>query len=688
MMVPLVTRIVKLDEVLGKLGPVDGVELLRSAQGRPALRVVSDGSARFYSLDEEPLLVATIGSPPSVLSVGGVRVEGSGHEVSLTAGGRVFRGSGLVGESGTLAYFIVCRRSRCRAGVVDLVDGLVRLYDVDGLRPADLRGFAVSAGAEGFSVANRSLTISVSTSGVELLPGFFRFIASCPTGDYLVDREGFLVRVRRGIIDVLGRVVEPVSAACLSDGVVVADREGLKVVRYGAYTTVLKEAVRELSSFRDVVSAVSRAGVVRILSGKDSYVLDSPLLRSCKSTRRGVACLTEDSIVFLDPEVRIEVEVDVAGGNEGEPVELRVKPWFESCRLSIAPKLIGILDRVVDDGALRARIYPRILGWEGYVRVTVECPTYCRSVDEYVKFGSLELGEVLEKYVAVVKSGRILGSVDHNCLGRTTFRVLSGFPLPVPLRVTATGLEGASVTLSRDVVVPGLNEVSVRLTGKCSGDGGVFVKLTSGPGVVEPEEIATIYIDPGEFRVIEWRPDEEVSISSEGPGSVVRAPDSYLRLYCSNGRTFEGRDSIAVEDCEEPALLDVAKVLSEGGEAFELRAGRVLRDAVRRCLSGSGSARVVAGGFYADCGKYEVTAGEDLRLRMEYESGYRVSVYLGNARARELRLNPLYLLTGFSVGLGPGRVEVDWRSVFRLALWTALSIGRYVEELVHGRRDL
>ena len=687
MIVPLVTRVVELGGVLGGLGSVDSVELVRSARGRPALKVSRGGSTHLYSLEGEPALIASASSPPSTLRVGGVRIEVAGSEVVVATGGREFRGSGVLREDGTLVYFIACRRSRCRAGVLDLVDGLARLYDVDadGLRPAELRGSSVSLGAEGFSVASRSLTVSVSLNGVELLPGFFRFAASCPSGDYLVDREGLLVRVRRGLIDVLGRVYEPASAACLSDGVVVADREGLKVVRYGAYTTVIREAVRELSSFRDVVSVVSRAGLVRILSSRDFYTLDSPSLKSCKSTERGVACLTESAVVFLDPGARAEVAVGVASGGEEGVAEVSVRPWFEGCRLSVAPRLVGLLEQVVEGGALRARLYPRILGWEGYVRVTVECPTYHRSVEEYVRFGGLELRGVAERHFTVVESGRVWGSGDSNCAGRATLAILSRFPVPIPLEARAVGLEGASVELSKDAVTPGLNEVSVRLIGKCSGDGGILISLRTGPGLLEPNDIATVYFDPAEFEVVRWDPREEVEISEAEQGSVVRAPGSHLRLYCSNGRVFEGRDGISVEGCEEPALLEVTRVVEESGEVFELSSSRVLRDAVRKCLSGTGSGRAFTGGFYADCGKYEAALGEAPRLKVEHGDGYGISVYLGGAKVLEQRLDPVYLLTGLSVALGPGRVEVDWRKVLELALRTALSVGRYVEGLVGER---
>lgn len=691
MMVPSVTGVVRLDRVLDGLGRVDEVELARSMLGKPALRVLSGGILYFYALDGEPRLIAHLDAANPVLRLNDFTVRSENSELSLSTGGRTFRGDGLIRMVGTHTYITVCRRNRCLAGIFDIVDGVAKLYEVrlPGPISGELRRLDVSTGLSGFSIHDRSSTLAVSVNGVELIPGFFRFIASCPAGDYLVDREGFLVRVRNGILDVVGRMGEIFSAACLSDGIVVADTGGLKTVRYGAYTTVSREAAKEISSFRDVISVVSRTGVVRILCDKNSYTLDSPLLKSCVTTAAGVACLTDDSVIFLDPATPVEVELGVKDGSTTrEPVELMVRPWFDGCRLSIAPKFIAVWDQGVDGGTLRAKIYPRILGWEGRVRVVVECPTYRRVAEEYVRFGKLELERVVEKSVVIAKSGRLLDSADHNCVGKTSLRLLSGFPLPIPVGARVVGVDEARVTLDSRAVAPGSNEISVEFTGICSEERGITVKLETASEFLEPEEVATVYIDPREFRAIGWGHHDKVEILEAGLRSVIKAPGSSLRLYCLNGSVLEGRDFLTVENCEEPALLELAKIVDVGGRLYELRSSRVLRESVRMCHSGACGDVAASGGFYSECGKFEVRLDERLSARIEHEDGYRLSVYLGGAKAFERKFEPIYLVTGLSVRLGASRVWIGWRDVVRLALWTAVMVGRHMGDATLGTRGL
>lgn len=690
MIVPSVVNAIRLNKVFDELGYIDSVELSRSTLGKPILKVLSGSNLYFYVLDKEPLRVMSLDASTSTLRLNDVIVKRENSELILSAGGRVFRGKGFIKVSGTQVYFTIYRKTKCLAGLFDIVDGMIRLYEADSVRldPADSRSLSVSPGFGGFSVSNKSLTLLVSVKGVEIVPGFFKFIASCPTGDYIVDREGFLVRVRKGVLDVLGRVSEVASAACLSDGVAIADKDGLKIVRYGAYTTVLKEAVREMTSFGDVISLINRNGLIKILNNKNSFTLDSPLLKSCVSAASGVVCLTEDLAIFLDPAVPIEVEVKIRGENSGRgPVELVVKPWFEGCRFSITPKFIALWEQKIDSSTLYAKMYSKIIGWEGYVRIAVECPTYCRSIEEYVKFSKLELEEIVEKSLTIAKSGRLLGSADHNCVGRITLRVTNYLPLPVPIEVRVPGVSGANVALSNNTINPGFNEISARFSGRCSEKEGVLFELTINPEFFEPREITTIYIDPREYRDIEWNRGGVEVFEAESK-SVIKAPGCFLRLYCSNGSIFEGRDHLLIENCEEPAILDLTKVVDTGDGLFELKSSRLFRDSIRKCLSGVCRGKAVSGGFYAECEKYEASLDEKLYAKIEYEDGYKLAVYLGSNKVFEQKLEPTYLLTGLSVGLGSSKIGIDWRDLVWLVLKTALSVSRHVEGVLHGSRNL
>ncbi|MEM1681254.1 MAG: hypothetical protein QXM78_00420 [Sulfolobales archaeon] len=691
MMIPSVTSVIRLDKIFDELSSVNGVELTRSTLGKPVLKIQSGDNYYFYVLDREPHRVVSLGVSTSELKLRDIVVKSENSELVISAGGRVFRGSGFIRTLGTTVYLIACKRSKCLAGILDVVDGVTRLYEIDSVRLdlREIRNLGISTGFGGFSVGNKSLTLSVSVNGIELIPGFFKFVVSCPTGDYLVDRDGFLVRVRNGVLDVLGKVSNIVSAACVNDGIVLADLEGLKVVKYGAYTTVLKEAIKEVSSFSDVISVVNRAGLIKILNGRSSFVLDSPLLRSCVSTSIGVACLAEDLVAFLDPLVPTEVEVEVydGGGREGL-IELFVKPWLDGCRFSILPRIAALWEQKVVAGVLRALIYPRTLGWEGYVKVKVECPTYYRVVEEYVKFGKLELTDVVSKSLAIAKSGKLLSNVNHNCLGQVTLRIASRVPIPVPIKVEVVGVGDSNVILNNNTINPGLNEVSIKFSGKCLEKNEVLVKLIADSEFFDPEEIATIYLDPREFKHVEKDYEEKIEVFETRSKSVIKAPSHYLKLFCMNGNTFEGYDYLLVENCEEPALLELTRVMKVDDESFELSSSKVFRDSIRKCLHEAYLNRAVSGGFYADCIKYDVAMSEKLHVKIEHEGDYLLVIYLEGKKIFEQKLEPIYLVTGFSVSIGASKVGLDWRDVVWLTLKAGLSVGCHMREVVYGERNI
>ncbi|MEM4866221.1 MAG: hypothetical protein QXZ60_00930 [Sulfolobales archaeon] len=691
MIVPSVISVIRLDKIFDELGGVDGVELTRSILGKPVIKILSGNNSYFYVLDREPLRVASLDVSTSELKLRGIVIKSENSELVIGAGGKAFRGSGFIRTLGTIVDLIVCKRSKCLVGILDVVDGITKLYEIDSVRldPREIRSLCVSTGFGGFSVSNKSLTLSVSINGIELIPGFFKFVVSCPTGDYLVDRDGFLVRVRNGILDVIGKVSDTVSAACVSDGIVLADREGLKVVKYGAYTTVLKESVKEVSSFGDIISVVNRAGLIKILSSRSSFTLDSPLLRSCVSTSAGIACLTEDLIVFLDPFVPVDVDVKVYERSDGEgPIELVVKPWFDGCRFSISPRFVAILGQKVVAGVLRALICPRTLGWEGYIRVRVECPTYYRVVEEYIRFGKPELTDVVSKSLTIAKSGKLLSNVNHNCLGRVTLRVSSRVPVPIPIKVEVAGVGESNVVLSSSTINPGLNEISIKFTGKCLEKNEVLVKLIAGSEFFDPEEIAAIYLDPREFKHVEKDYKEKIEVLEAMSKSVIKAPSHFLRLYCMNGNTFEGNDYILVENCEEPALLELVKIVKVDDESFELNSSKVFRDAIQKCLREVYLDRAVSGGFYADCTKYDVAISEKLHVKIEHEGDYLFAIYIKGKKILERKLEPVHLVTGFSVSFGASRVGLNWRDLVLLALKTGLTVGYRVKEVVYGARDI
>ncbi|MCS7098903.1 MAG: hypothetical protein RMH84_03805 [Sulfolobales archaeon] len=683
MKTPVAVKVIKLSSLLKDIGDVEKVELARSTSGKPALKVSASGYTYIYSLVDGTSRRISLGTADRPLELGDVAIRRGDGDVVLTVRGKVFRGWGFVDAYETSTYVAVCRRSRCVTGIIDLVDGETKLYslDVPELRTLSKES-VVSVGYGGFSMSGRSVTVSTSVNGVEVLPGFFKYVASCSSGDYLVDREGFLVRVRKSSLGVVGKVGDVVSAACVGDGVAVASGEGLKIVRYGAYTTILGEVVREVSSHKDVVSIVNRSGLVRVLSRKNSYTLDSPALKTCKLTTAGLACLTEDSVIFLEPEVLADVVVEIRLDSESGLAELIAKPWFESCRYLVHPRSVAVLKEEVGSGVLRAKLYSKVLGWEGYVRAVVECPTYSKSTEEHVRFGSVEVEELTEKFVAVARYGRLLESRDSNCVGRFTLRLRNPLPVQIPIEVRFDGVENVSSSLSSATVDPGYSSVSARFAGKCLEGKGLLVKLIAKPGFVESDELASVYIDSREFKLVDRNCCEDVEVANDGSRTVIRAVGRYLKLHCLDGKILEGKNVLLVENCEEPALLEVAEVVDVNGELFEFSTSRVLREATRKCLSGASTSRVHDGGFYSDCSKYEVPLGGGLYAKIEYSGSYKIATYVGGSKLSEVELSSAHLLAGISLSLGTGRVGLWWRDLVEIALRSALAVGSYMREVI------
>ena len=295
----------------------------------------------------------------------------------------------------------------------------------------------------------------------------------------------------------------------------------------------------------------SRSGLIRVFSGREYYTLDSPRLRHCEATAEGVVCLTDELVVFLDPLTPSTIRAEFRNSEvRDELAELVVSPWYEGCRLSITPRLIQVHERELRGEALHVRLYPRMLGWEGPVKAHVDCPTHYRVVEGYVRSGNVVVERVVAKSIFVATSGRLLGSPGHNCAGRVTLRFLNLFPLPVPVKVEVSGIEDASASADKDSIHPGPDEISVRFSGRCPGEGWALVRVLADPLLLESGELAAVYVDLGGGQRIEQDLTREVEVVNLWHKSIVRAPGSSLRLSCLNGEVFEGRDYLLVERCE------------------------------------------------------------------------------------------------------------------------------------------
>jgi len=692
--VPRVRKVLKSESIIGEPKPSSELRLIKSLRGVPVLKLEDRDSIRLYAFNENGILdVKTVNTPMKELSLGDISIEARNREVVIRSGKGEFRGVGFLKLFGTSAYYLTCRQNNCLAGISDLIDGVVRLYQlrVDGLRPSDMEAVDVSICHGCFSVGGKLFTLYVSAHTAEVLPGLFKLVASCPGGDYLVDKDGFLVRVRKGLLDVLGRFNDVVAATCLSYGLAVADREGLKIVEYGAYTTVFRDSICDLSSHQDVVVATNRSGLVKIMAGENFYALDSPLLNTCEATSEGTVCLAGSYIIFLDPHSPRKVEVvlhEVGSGRKGI-FELVATPWYESCHYSISPKIVEVLESTYRDDTLHLTLYPRALGWEGRVKLLVECPTHCSSVEEYVRSGSVTLEEALERQVVVVESGKLVNSEDHNCAGKVSLRITSLYPLPLKLEAKIHGLEHPEITLSQDRILPGHNEISITFSGRYRGREKVAVELFSGLDPAELEQVATVYIEPE--HVIEVKPklNEEMRIMSSEASTTIVLPESYLKLYCSNGTVLEGLGSIHVENCEEPALLQAKKNIDVSGFIFDVNTLKIFRGVTEECVRSPASEKIAKGGFYVNCGKLRALASYLISSKIEYDDSYKLSIYVNSSKILEKKLESWHLIAGLiSDVAGTSNVLVSWRNVIEQSIRFASVVGGLLGEVVYGKRNI
>lgn len=694
MIVPRIKKVLKVESIVDKFKPDNEIHLIKSLRGVPVLKLEDSGSTYLYVFSGGGVLTAkAVSTTMKELSLGDIAIKVKGKEVIIRSGKGEFHGVGFLKLFETSVYYLSCRQNTCLAGISDLVDDIVKLYQlkIDGLRPSDIEAANVSSCHGCFSVGNKLFTLYVSTYTAGVMPGSFKLLASCSDGDYLIDKDGFLVRVRKGLFDVLGKFNDAVAAACLSYGLVVADGEGLKIVKYGAYTTISRDTIYDLSSHQDVITAVSRSGLVKILTNENFYTLDSPLLKTCKATSEGVVCLAENYVILLDPysPKRVETELrEISSNKEIGLFELIVTPWYESCRYSIMPRIIEILGRDYKDDVLYLTLYPRVPRWEGRIKLQVECPTHHSLVEEYIRSGGVTLEEILEKQVVIVEPGKLVGSENHNCAGNVLLGINSLYPLPLHLEVKIYGLENPVVTLSQDRILPGRSKVSIRFSGKYVDREKLIIELYAGLDPAELEQIATIYIEPEYVFRIKPCLNDDLRVTSSDTSTTIVLPESYLKLYCSNGAVIEGFSSIRVENCEEPALLQAVKNIEINGFVFESTMFKIFRDATEECIRSPVSEKIVKGGFYVNCGSLKTSANCPILAKVEYSNSYRLSLYVGSSKILEKELEDRHLITGLIADVSRASVLVSWRNIIELSTRLALIVGGILGEVIYGKRNI
>ncbi len=694
MIVPRVQKVLKVESIVGELKPGSEVHLTKSLRGVPVLRLEDRGLKHLYAFSGDGVLtVKPVSTAMKELNLGDIGVEVRDKNVVIRSGKVEFQGIGFLKLFETSAYYLSCRQNTCLAGISDLVDGVVKLYQlkVDGLRPSDIETADVSLCRGCFSVGSKLFTLYVSTYTAEVLPGSFKLLASCPSGDYLIDRDGFLVRVRKGLLDILGKFNDVVAATCLSYGLVVADREGIKIVRYGAYTTISRDSIYDLSSHHDVITAVSKSGLVKIVADGNFYTLDSPLLKTCKATSEGVACLAENYVILLDPHSprRVETKLREISSKEIGLFEFTATPWYESCRYSITPRIIEVLERNYKDDALYLTLYPRILRWEGRIKLHIECPTHHSLVEEYVRSGGVTLEEVVGKQVVVVESGKLVNSGNHDCAGNIILSVSSLYPLPLQLEAKVYGLESPAITVSQGRILPGHNKVSIRFSGKYIDGEKLVIELHAGLDPEELEQVGTVYIEPEHILRIKPRLNDDLRVTSSDTSSTIALPGSHLKLYCSNGAVIEGFSSIHVENCEEPALLQAVKNIEINGFVFETTMLKIFRDTAEECVNSLASEKIVNGGFYANCGSLKASANCSIFAKVEYNDSYRLSLYVCSSKILEKELEDRHIITGLITDVaGIGSLLVSWRNLIEMLTRLALIVGGVLGEVVYGERNI
>lgn len=658
--------------------------LTKSIRGVPVLVALSGGSLEFFELDfRMGRLISKTSTGPEGLSLGGVRVERVGREFAVSVGGRELRGEGFLKILETEVYLVVCGRSVCLVGIGDLADGILKVYDIPKRRLGVREGIPkVYVGRGLITVLGREATYAVSHQGVEVVPGHFRAVASCSSGVYLIDKENFLVRLIGGVLSVVGRVQPEVQASCTDGGVVVADATGVRLAMGGALTLVTRERARRVTSQGATIVVEHPERVSRIIRGGVTYVLTSPMLKSCVAVEEGVVCITDELALLLDPNATQEVYAKFLSTETSSDkyVELVIGPWYPGCRYSLSPRVVEVVREVVDGYGLRLAVCPDIPGWEGFVRVDVICPTHTYSTRELVRSGRVEVREVRYKALFRADAGRLAGTESSNCYGILELDLESNHPVPIPLRVLVQGVKEPQVELSRAEIKPGPSTLLVKFLGNCSREELVYVTLLGSRGE-EIWEVLTIGYSPQEHVVVDSGVGMEFAVIEEGSRSIIRALGGYVELMCFNGNRLSGRDEVVVSGCSEPAVAKVRREVKVLDRVFEVEKTRVLSPSWEKCLQSFG--KVSSGGFYADCSMFILDSNFKALAKVEYLDRYVVALYLGGTRTAELPLDIPQLVTGFAVSYGGALFKLDGGSLLQLTLRVAQDVANLLAMRVY-----
>ncbi len=665
------------------------VQLTGSSRGKPAAVVLSGDLLEFFELDfRSGKLVSKATASFKGLSLGGVRIERKGDELAVSVGGRELRGEGFLESLETETYFTVCSKSTCLAGVGDLVDGVLKVYEIPRKKLGVKEGAPkVHIGRGLLTVIGRETTVAVSYHGVEVVPGYFKAVASCSSGIYLLDREGFLVRLYGGILNVVGKVHPELQASCIDGGVVVADAAGVRLAVGGAFTLATRERARRISSRGDTVVVEHPEGLVRILKGGATYILASPTLRSCVAVEGGAVCATDEVALLLDPGTAQEVYANFLSTETSSSryVELRLRPWYPGCRYVVTPRLVEVIHEVVDGGSLKLLMCPRIPGWEGFVKVDVICPTHTHSVRELVRSGKVEVREIRYKALYRAEVGRLVGTESSNCYGVLVLELESKHPIPIPLKVLVQGVEEPRIELSSVELEPGSNTVLVKFLGSCSGGSSAHVTLLGSRGE-ELWEILTVGYSPPEHVVVDSEVAMEPVIVENGSKSLLRAPGSYIEVVCFDGKRFGGYDDVVASDCREPAVVKVRREVRAFDRVFEVERAKVFSPSREKCFQSSG--RVSAGGFYTDCSTFVVGVDPKALAKVEYSGRYVVALYLSGARVAEIPLDIPQLVAGLAISYGGVLLKLNEENLLPSALRVAHEVASSLAERVYSGSPL
>jgi hypothetical protein len=669
MRVPAVVGSIELAELAGR---GRRTLLTRSNRGVPTLVALSGGSLEFFELDfRMGRLLRRASVNPGGLSLGGVRAERVGREFAVSVGSREVRGEGFLDVLETEVYFVVCGGSLCLAGIGDLVDGVLKVYDIPRRRLGTRDGSPkIYVGRGLVTVLGREATYVISHQGVEVVPGHFRAVVDCGSGTYLLDKDNFLVKLSGGVLTVVGRVYPEVQASCIDGGVVVADAAGVRLAVGGTLALVTRDRAKRVTSQGVTIVAEHPEGVFRIIREGTVHVLSSPMLRSCVAVGEGVVCITDELALLLDPSVTQEVYARFLSTETSSDkyVELVVGPWYPGCRYSASPRVVEVVREVVDGGGLRLAMCPEIPGWEGFVRVDVTCPTYTYSTRELIRSGRVEVRGIRYKALFRAAAGRLAGTECINCYGILRLDLESNHPVPIPLRVLVQGVREPRVELSGAEMKPGLSTLQIEFLGNCSKAEPVYVTLLGSRGG-ELWEVLTVGYSPQEHVVVDSGVDVGFAVVEEGSRSIIKAPGSHIELTCFDGSRFDGRDEVVVSNCREPAVVKVRREVRVLDKVFEIENVRVLSPSWEKCLQGF--KRVSSGGFRADCSMFVMESDLRALARVEYSDKYIVALYLGGVRTAELPLDIPQLATGFAISYGGVPLKLSGGDLLKLALRVA-----------------